>query len=62
MEGGGIFQEVVRPRRREGEFVGGVRPLVWSERSTKMSGLYAMPWASVVLVRKSSSASAAGGA
>ena len=58
---GGIFREVVRPRRREGEFVGEVRPLVRSERYTKMSGLYVMPWASVVLARKSSSASAAGG-
>ena len=45
---GGIFRKVVRPRRREGEFVGEVRRLVRSERYTKMSGLYVMPWASVV--------------
>ena len=61
--GRGIFREVVRPEEeRRGEFVDGVRSLVRSERYTKMSGLYVMPWASVVLARMSSSASAAGGA
>ena len=37
---------------RRGEFVGGVRPSVRSERYTKMAELYVMPWASVVLARK----------
>ena len=60
--GGGIFWEVVHPKRREGELVGGVRPSVWSERYTKIAGLYVMPSASVVLARKSSSAAAAVGA
>ena len=47
---------------RRGKFVGGVRPLVRSERYTKMAGLYVMPSASVVLARNSSSAAEAGGA
>ena len=44
--GGGIFREVVRPRRRHierGEFVGGVRPSGRSERYTKMVAVYVMP-------------------
>ena len=49
--GGGIFREVVRPRMREGEFVGGVSPSVRSGRYTKMAELYVMPSASVVLAR-----------